>query len=89
MAQPAWKTNMQQQQQPSTMPIVVEGQHSHDESDSSVAPSFWSPPDGYHSSTSTQRNADAARDAQQDHDSTLLDEADWDDYWGIHTENFS
>ena len=60
MAQPAWNARMQQQP---TMPTVVESQHSQDESD---AASFWSPPDGYQPSTSTQRKADAAHDAMQD-----------------------
>ena len=54
--------------------------------------SFWSPTDqhnrsgGDQSSTFTQRAEDAARAAAQD-DSDLLDEADFEEYWRLHTED--
>ena len=54
MAQPSWTRQLQSP----SMPIVVVAQPD-EESDTSVAASDWSPPDGYQSLTSTQRNADA------------------------------
>ena len=67
LAQPAWKTPMERAQQSSqTLAPIFEAQSAQDDADStSAAPSMWSPPEGYQSSTSTQRNADAARDAQE------------------------
>ena len=38
----------------------------------------------YQSSTSAQRAGDAARDAQ---DAASLDDADWDEYWRVATED--
>ena len=47
---------------------------SSDESDSSAtATSMWTPLDGYQPSTSTQRRADAARDAQEEADDLLTE----------------
>ena len=45
-----------------------------------------SAPEGYQSSISTQRNADAARDAQLE-DESDMDEDDFDEYWRIRTED--
>ena len=100
MAQPAWKTDMQQAQQAQQAPqgmalqalqpmqpwqplaTIVE----EDGGDATSQPaSMWSPPDGYQSSTSTQRAADAARDAQDF--TSLFDDADWDEQWRIYTED--
>ena len=67
------------------MPTVIETQPDQ-ESDANAAASYWSPLDGYKSSTSTQRNADAARDAQQEAND-LLSEGEWLENWHILTEN--
>ena len=70
MAQPAWKTQLQRTQpglQPLT-PVLAE-----DGDTTSHAANMWSAPDGYLSSTSTQRDAGAARDAQDS--SSFLDDA--------------
>ena len=99
MAQPAWKTRtesdqpavtLQPRQPVSTLPgssiffdTVVEEDG---DATSAAAASTWSPPDGYQSSTSTQRNADAARDAQDD---ASLESADWDEFWKFQTDNIS
>ena len=56
------------------------------ESDASAAARHWSPLHGYQSLTSTQRNADAARDTQQEAED-LLSEREWEEYWHIQTEN--
>ena len=75
MAQPHWKTllqqSTQQQQQQQPMPTLHESQHGTEESDSMPSPSLWSMPEGYQSLTSTQRNADAARDAQLEDERNL------------------
>ena len=70
--------------QQTSMPTAVETQPDQ-ESNTSVAASYWSPPNSYQFSTSTQRNADAARDALDDNDQ--LSEADWDEHWRIHTQD--
>ena len=68
MAQPAWKTQLQRTQPGfKPLPPVLE----EDGDTTSAAASVRSP------ATSTQRNADAARDAQDS--SSLLDDADTDD----------
>ena len=80
MVQPAWKTRVENAQlalQP------LETVQEEDGDTASAAASTWSPPDGYQSSTSTQRAADAAKDAQDDVD---LSDADWDEFWRIQTE---
>ena len=66
---------------------IVETQPSQDDADStSTAACMWSPPKGYHYSTSTQRQADRDRDAQ-DETVDLLSESDWETYWRSHTDN--
>ena len=50
-----------------------------DAASGSPAADVWSPPDGYQSSTSTQRDADAARDAQYKDDD--LSDVGWLEYW--------
>ena len=47
---------------------------------------MWGAPEGRQSSTSTQRNADAARDAQLVIERDV-DEDDFDEYWSIRTED--
>ena len=80
MAQPAWKTCMESAQPaPQQLETVLE-----EYGDTTSQPaSMWFAPDRYQSSTSTQRAADAARDAQ---DAVSFDDADWDEYWQIQTE---
>ena len=74
-------------QQSPTMPTIVETRPSQGDSDTSVAANLWSPPDGYQSSISTLRNADAARDAKEKTNEPLS-EGNW-EFWRIHIENFS
>ena len=81
VAQPHWKQLLQMsKQQQQHMPTVLESQHVTNESDSMFSPSLWSAPEGYQSSTSTQRNADAARDAQLENERDM-DEDDFVEYW--------
>ena len=78
-AQPAWKTQTQRQYfQPIT--TVMESQPSQDDAESSsAAADVWLAPDGYQSSISTRRNADAARDAHHENDD--LSDVDWLEHW--------
>ena len=80
MAKPAWKTQLQRQQFQAMTTVMEVQPPQQDAESSSAAASIWSPLEGYQASTSTQRNADAARNAAQD-SSSLLDEADGDEYW--------
>ena len=86
LAQPLWKLLLQQQKQQRQqhMPTVSE---TTDDSDFMPLPSQWSPPDGYQSSTSTQRSADATMNAELDEGEHELDDNDWDEYWRIMTED--
>ena len=79
MTQPALKTQMHRQQfQP--LSTVMEHQPSQDDAaSSSPAADVSSPSDGYQSSTSLQRAADAARDAQYKDEE--LSDVDWLEYW--------
>ena len=81
MARPAWKTRVENSQ-PAFQPM--ETLQEEDGDTNSAAASMWSLPDGYQSSTSTQRAGDAARDALDDSD--LLSDAHWDECWRIQTE---
>ena len=49
---------------------------------------YWSGPDSYQSSTSTQRAADAARDSQREEEQDLLHEGEWEEFWRTQTEDF-
>ena len=82
IAQPAWKTQLQRTQPGSTLlaPVMEE-----DVDSTSVAASMWSPPESYQSSTSTQRQADLARDAQDEADD-LVSESEWEEHWRTQAE---
>ena len=70
MAQPAWKTRIENAQ-PALQPLEIVQEEDGDTT--SAAASMWSPPDGYQLSTCMQRAADAAKDAQ---DNVDLSDAD-------------
>ena len=78
-AQPHWQRLMQTHRR-QTLPPVSET--SADQNDSQPGQEPWNPPDGYQSSISTQRQADAASDDQLEHEKDL-DEATYDEYWDL------
>ena len=86
LAQPAWKAEMQRTQPSLSQPRLPVSSNPgakplarlHETEEERVVhleDGHWSPPDGYHSSTSTQRADDARLDALDD--DTSLETADW------------
>ena len=75
--QPHLARLMQAHRQQSLAPM---SETSVDQADSQHGQEPWKPPDGYQSSTSTQRQADAARDDQLTQEKAM-DEETYDEYW--------